>query len=288
MATNRRLLAGPIIAALGMAAFLSLGARAGAQDKPRPVQIEVLKDDWGGAPPADIRAVCLSVAGEMIPFLPGRSFDPIVISRSKGSPIVLFGKTAKGERRVKLNVGGTFWAQFAYQFGHEFGHILCNYREAKNPNLWFEESLCETTALFALRRMAKSWRERPPYRNWKDYAGALEEYADNYIRGVAKVQEGKFPDWFRDNKEILVKFDRPAFSVVAVNVLLPLLEKEPAHWKALNWLNQADPKKEASFAEYLADWHERVPAAHQPFVADIARAFDIRLPKGPKPEPPPK
>lgn len=267
-----------LVVAVALAEFLCCQPNADAQEKRRAIEIKVLEDDWGGAPPSNIRAVCASVAGELAAFVPDRVFDPITISRSKDSPIVIFGKGPKGERRVKLNVSGTSWAQFSYQFGHEFGHILCNYRPAKNPNMWFEESMCETAAIFAIRRMAKSWRERPPYSNWKSYAGALDDYANQYMRVVPKIEDGKFAAWFQKNEDTLRKFDRPSFNVVAVRALLPLLEKNPQHWKALDWLNQWDANRELTFAEYLADWHGRVPAAHKPFVADIARVFDIRLP----------
>lgn len=267
-----------ISASLILGAFLSVATAAVAQEKPKPIIIKVVEDEWGGAPPDNIKAVCASVAEELRKCVPDRNFDPITISRSKESPIVIFGKGEKGERRVKLNVSGTFWSQFAYQFGHEFGHIMCNYRSAKNPNLWFEESMCETAAIFAIRRMSKSWRERPPFPNWKSYASSLEDYGTNYVRGVAKVEEGKFAEWYKNNQEKLQKFDRPSFNVVAVHALLPLFEKKPDHWKALQWLNQWDAEKELTFAEYLADWHGRVPAAHKPFVADIAKTFNIPLP----------
>ncbi|MBI2807922.1 MAG: hypothetical protein HYX68_23305 [Planctomycetes bacterium] len=268
-----------IRASLTLAALLVFQLIAGAQEKPRALEIKVLNDDWGGAPPSNIRAVCLSVANELRKFVPNRDFDPITIGRSKSVPIVIYGKSTKGERRVKLNVTGTTWAQFSYQFGHEFGHILCNYRPAKNPNIWFEESMCETAAIFAIRRMAKSWRERPPYANWKSYSGALMDYANQYTRVVPKVEAGKFAAWYQKNEGLLRKFDRPSFSVVAVHVLLPLLEASPKNWKALDWLNQWDANRELTFPEYLADWHRRVPAAHKPFVADIARAFNIAMPK---------
>lgn len=241
----------------------------------RALDIKVLEDDWGGAPPGNIQAVCLSVAGELSKFLPDRQFDPITVTRSKDVPMVIYGKGWNGERRVKLNVAGTYWGQFSYQFGHEFGHILCNYRSAKNPNIWFEESLCETAAIFAIRRMAKSWRERPPYPRWKSYAGALEDYADAYIRAVPKVDD--FAAWYEKNEVLLREFDRPSFNVVAVRALLPLLEKNPEHWNALRWLNRWDPNRELTFVAYLADWHGRVPEMHKEFVADIAKAFNVQL-----------
>ena len=241
-------------------------------------RITVLEDDWGGAPPSNIRAICLSVAQELSEYFPQRTFAPIVISRSQKSPITLYAKTNDGQRQVKLNVSGQYWAQFSYQFGHEFGHILCNYRSAKNPQLWFEESLCEAASIFALQQMSKSWRERPPYSNWKDYAPALAKYAENYRRDTERLGDKSFAEWYAENQQRFVEFDREAFKVVAVYALLPLLEKNPQHWEALSGLNQWNPQQELTFEKYLADWKSRVPDEHQKFVQEVAEAFGVALP----------
>lgn len=270
----------PCSAALIALAALLCPSPAPAQPKAGVPKITVTKADWGDAPTENIEAICRSVAGELVPFFPKRKFDPIVVGKSKDVPIALFGLSAKGERRVNLNVRGTFWSQFAYQFGHEMGHILCNYREAKNPNLWFEEALCETASVFAIRRMARTWKKRPPYVNWKGYAGALDTYANNYVRTQAKLDLKALPGWLKENEAALRRIDRPKIHSVAAHVLLPRFEKGPEHWEALNWLNQFDPTKELTFAEYLSDWHARVPARHKPFVADIARAFGAEVGKG--------
>ncbi len=249
---------------------------AWAENKAGVPPITVRKADWGDASPEDIEAVCRSVAGELVKYFPRRKLDPIVIDKSRSSgPGVIFGTNSQGERRVNLDVKDRRWAQFAYQFGHEMGHILCNYREAKNPNLWFEEALCETASLFSLRRMAQTWKTRPPYSNWKSYAGALDSYVDNYVRVVAKLDRDGLPQWLAKNEAALRKIDRPKIHAIAAHILLPLLEENPAHWEALDWLNQFDAGKELTFAEYLADWHRRVPATHKPFVANVAKAFGV-------------
>lgn len=247
------------------------------QEKAAVPEITVLEDEWGGAPPSNIRAICLSVAGELSEFFPRRSFEPIVISRSQKNPITLYAKTDDGRRQVKLNVSGQYWAQFSYQFGHEFGHILCNYRSVKNPHLWFEESLCETAAIFAIQQMSKSWQERPPYSNWKDYAPALAKYAEEYQRDTERLGNKTFTEWYAENRNRFAEFDRQAFKVVAVYALLPLLEKNPQHWEALNGLNRWDPEKEITFDQYLADWKSQVSEEHQDFVQEVAEAFGISL-----------
>jgi hypothetical protein len=265
-----------LLAALPIFCFPPLPAQA--QGKADVPAITVSKADWGDASREDIAAVCRSVASELVVYFPRRRLDPIVIGQSRSSgPGVVFGTDARGKRRVSLDVKDRQWAQIAYQFGHEMGHILCNYREAKNPNLWFEEALCETASLFALRCMARTWKTRPPYSNWKSYAGALESYAANHVRVMVKLERKDLPQWLRENEAALRKIDRPKINAVAAHILLPLLEKTPAHWEALDGLNQFDAKHELTFAEYLADWHDRVPAAHKPFVADVAKAFGIPL-----------
>ncbi len=95
-----------------------------AQENVVVPEISVLEDEWGGAPPSNIRAICLSVARELSEFFPQRTFEPIVISRSKNSPITLYAQTDEGQRQVKLNVSGQYWSQFSYQFCLVFGLIL--------------------------------------------------------------------------------------------------------------------------------------------------------------------
>jgi hypothetical protein len=246
---------------------------------PRPFKITVLPGEWGNAPPDNIEAVCRSAAKELYSNFPGRAFEPIVIqSDSKQAPLVVFGITKDGDRKVLLNVKGTYWSQFAYQSAHEFCHIACNYRDANRNNLWFEESLCETASLFVLRKMGESWQTNPPYSNWKSFALNHTRYAEDRIKETEKLSDLTFAQWYQRNLEDLRKtgVNRQKNQVVAV-ALLPLFEKNSKSWQAVSYLNQWDPKKELSFQEYLADWHQRVPAEHKTFVAEVAKTFGISL-----------
>ena len=243
----------------------------------RELKITIQPGPWN-AGPADLRVVCLSAAKELWKHCPDRKLAAMRVKHTKGPPMVLFNRGPEGEYRVLLNVGGQFWAQCAYQFGHEFCHILCNYRGAKNPNLWFEESLCETASLFVMRSMAKTWKTNPPYSNWKSYSLALQDYADKRMNRF-KVAEGKtLADWYRDNKEVLRKTatDRNRNQIVA-EAVLPLLEANPKHWQAVGFLNQGKADPDASFEDYLRDWYKRTPVEHKPFVANVAGLFDIKV-----------
>jgi cyanophycinase len=245
---------------------------------PKAPKITVLPGDWGGEID-NVAAVCQSAAAEFVRVMPDRDPAPITVKyRPKGPPMVVFGKGADGERRVLLDTRDRAWAQLAFQFAHEFCHIQCNYREAKTANLWFEESLCETASLFALKRMGQTWKTNPPYGNWKSYAASLGDYADQRLKSTESRDGLTLAQWFARHEAALRAnaTDRGKNQVVAAAVL-PLLEKEPEHWAALRYLNRWDPTRELTFAEYLRDWHERAPAEHKAFVAEVAGLFEISV-----------
>ena len=264
-------------------AALNAALREGAANRSRSsvtqktLDIKVIDGGWGDASGPDIRAVCLSAAQELWKHFPDQTIAPILIRYSDEGPMVIFGRGSGGERRVLLNVSGTYWAQFAFQFPHEFCHILCNYREANNPNLWFEESICEAASLFAMRRMAETWKTNPPYPNWKSFAVKLSDYAENRIEAT-KLDQMNLAKWYRQHEETLRKngTDRAKNRVVAV-ALLGLIEKSPQDWRAVTHLNQWDKGELLSFEAYLADWYRRVPEQHKPFVADVGNLFAISL-----------
>src|SRR5262249_42262662 len=77
---------------------------AWAEGKAGVPTITVRKADWGDASPEDIKAVCHSVASELVKYFPRRKLDPIVIDKSRSSgPGVIFGTNAEGQRRVNLD-----------------------------------------------------------------------------------------------------------------------------------------------------------------------------------------
>src|SRR6185503_2082204 len=171
-----------------------------AQEAREPLVIRVAARGWGEVATADITRVLQSAGAALAVHFPDRKFPPIEVSRSSTTPITLFQRGSAGELRVRLNVEGSYWAQFSFQFAHEMGHIVCGFEEYANPNLWFEETLCETASLFVLGRMGESWKTQPPYPNWKDYAGALQKYRDDRI-AQAKLPEGRtLAAWFPEQE----------------------------------------------------------------------------------------
>jgi tetrahydromethanopterin S-methyltransferase subunit G len=246
---------------------------------PPPPKIRVVSRDWGGAVPEDVQAVCISAASEIWKHTSQRKLDPITVTHGEKGPMILHGRGADGEIRIILSVKGNHWAQCAYQFAHEFCHALCNSREAKNPNLWFEESLCEAASVFVLRQMAESWQTNPPYPSWKSFSPALADYAVNLRRETPVINEQTLAEWYRRNEKHLRMnaTDRPLNRVVAM-ALVRLLERDPHHWQALAYLNQWNTKEtDLSFEAYLTDWHRRVPEAQRSFVKEIGTLFEYDL-----------
>jgi len=230
---------------------------------------------------SDVEEVLCSAAHELWQFFPGRSLPPILVE-PRGGPIVLYRRGPQEEIRVRLDTGKLYWAQYAFQFAHEFGHILCNYREHDDGNKWFEESLCETASLFALRGMAATWKTDPPYPNWRDYAPALQKYADRRIAEVHLSEDTTLAGWYRLHESELRSDPclRRLNRVVAAE-LLPLFEKRPRRWEAVAYLNLGEKQPSRSFQEYLQGWWQHAPQKHRPFIRRIAKKFGVAWPVKP-------
>jgi len=258
---------------------IALLAWSAAQDAaPPPPVIRVAREGWGDAEVGDIARVLESAGGSIAAFFPETKLPPIAVSRSSSDPITLFKRGPGGEIRVKLNVEGRQWAQFAFQFGHEMGHILCGYADYPNPNLWFEETLCETASLFVLGRMAEAWKTRAPYPNWKDYSAALRKYRDERV-DKEKLPEGTtLADWFRANEAALRKEPtQRALNLKMAAALLPLFEEAPEHWEAVAGLNAIRGDAARPFAQHLRDWSRSSPEKHRAFILKIAGRFGVSL-----------
>lgn len=273
-----------ILASLIVAALTAGSATQAASPEARAVAMPPVRVDATGfdAREADIRAVLDSAGSELWRHFPDHRLEPIVVVRGAAGPITLFERNERREIVVRLDTGGTFWCQYAYQFAHEFCHVLCDAKPGDRSNLWFEETLCETASLYAIRGMARSWRDAPPYPNWRDYRDSLRDYADDTMRRWPHVEEIEtlgLPAFYAKHEARLRAnpVDRDYNGSIAV-VLLRVLEERPEHWEAVRWLNASRTDAERPFAAHLAGWREAVPERHRDFVARIATLFGQTLP----------
>ncbi len=230
----------------------------------------------------DARRVFCSAAEALLRHFPPQDLPPILVE-PRGGPIVLHRRGPNGEHLMCLNTGERYWAQHAFQFAHELTHILCRHEPYEHRNRWLEESICELGSLYALRRMAESWKADPPYPNWRDYAERLDEYAGQRLRAARLPPGVTLAAWYRENAESLAAnaVQRKKNNVVAA-ALLPLFEQQPEHWAAVAYLNDGRPRPPQSLAEHLGQWHARTPAAHRRLVERIAASFEIRLAAPPR------
>jgi hypothetical protein len=258
-------------------AILSLGALQEPKAKDELV-IHVAAEGWGDVGVEEVTKVLESAAHALWTRVPGREQVTLEVSRTDKDPITLFKRGPSGEIRIKLNAEGRRWSRFAFQFGHEVGHVLCGYADYPNPNLWFEETLCEAASLFVLGRMAESWASTPPYPNWKDYSASHREYREERMT-KAKLPEGKgFPEWFREREPSLRKDPRQRDrNLVMAAVLLPLFEEDPSRWEAVAGLNAVRGDADRSFPQYLRDWLRSTPEKEHAFIRKVADRFGVTI-----------
>ncbi len=229
-----------------------------------------------------LQSVLEGAVAEVWQYCPDQSLASINVKHNdKFGPMVLYKRANNGGHTVLLASNKTYWCQFVYQFSHEFCHILCGYRPEKNPNKWFEESLCEMASIFTLRRMAEKWKVDPPYRNWKGYNMAFKEYSDKLVkRATLKSKRANFTAWFERHYLQLRRLSHSRYlnSVIAVNILLPHFEKNPGAFNVLPHLNkEKDGCVDCSFTEYLQIWKDHSPRRYHKFIDTIAEEFGVVL-----------
>ncbi|MBT3890427.1 MAG: hypothetical protein HN617_15530 [Planctomycetaceae bacterium] len=246
--------------------------------KANHLRIVILPGEWGASELVDIRKVCESAAATLMNHLPTEGFAPIMVQHDNSGPITLYKRGQGNEYIVQLDTSDRAWAQLAFQFAHEFCHVICNYRDAKNQQLWFEETLCECASLYALKQMAAQWKTNAPYANWKSYSTSLRDYADERISAHTAGRKDSIAQFYRDNQTELYKSgtNRALNTYLAIK-LLPLFEATPTAWQALRYINLGSAEENVSFQAYLNGWLDRAPKKHHAFIRQIANEFDLKL-----------
>lgn len=255
--------------------------RAAARDD-TSLSIHVLPGDWGDADRQDIELLLHAVARELWIYFPERKLKPISVLPTDRHPLVRYAKGASGEYVIYLSAKGRHWSQYAYQFAHEFAHVLSNYdRNGHRPvqrNQWFDESLCETASLFALRKLSATWLkgEMLPFAHWRSYGTALQAYVGELLAQPHRALPARasFVDWYRGNAGRLDRnpYARERDELVA-GILLPLFEQHPEAWATIAYLNLEESDATGTFQQYLANWRRNTPAHQRPLVERIIELF---------------
>jgi hypothetical protein len=253
------------------------------RSSPTRPAIRVVDGDWGRARPEEIEAVLRSAADVLLRSV--GQLEPLAIAIEPGTehPEVQYEKNSRGEYVIVLSARDRGWAQYAYQFSHELCHVLANFDhrisargEPLSRHQWFEETLCDTAALFALRAMAARWESAPPFSHWQDYAPWLAAYADEILAAEHRrhAQLQRLPAWYVEHRAVLAQnpYARQLNDFCAA-ALLPLFEADPARWNALRYLNLDGAAAEPTFDGYLARWQRSSPDKHRAFIRRLEVAF---------------
>lgn len=270
-----------------LAVFIFIAGPADAADFParengacpKRGAVTILGGDWGGARTTQVQAVLCEVFSEIAPFFPQRAWRPILVRSVDDQPMFLFSKGPRGEYQIALTARGDNGPGLAYEFAHELGHALADGARhgAGSPGAhqWFEEALCEALSLFVLRRMGD--RQDGLLRTSAENAAAFRAYADGLFNESHRRLSGTqtLQRWLVENEPRLQRdpYLRHKNEVVA-NLVLPIFEADPAHWRALAYLHSAGSDTSADFREYLDRWLNSSPEQYRGAISAIIRLFE--------------
>jgi hypothetical protein len=262
-----------------------------AQEKPavvkdQPLDIRVQANAFGKASAADITVALRSAGEELFRYCPHTQLDGIDVYYRADHPQIDLHRTREGRIAIGLSARDTRWAQYSFQFAHEFCHALANFADhsqpavskVPNPNLWLEESLCETASLFVLRAMSRTWATHPPYPEWQVYAPWLNDYVEQRLALPENRLPVSFSAWFCENQTALRRDpEQRARNIIIATHLLPIFEADPVGWEAVTFLNRKPSDPAEALAKRFAEWRANCPGHLRSFVTKIAALFGISL-----------
>lgn len=245
----------------------------------RRADIQVVAGGWGNARTEEIKAVLDSIAAILLEHFPGRRLSPISVRHTDQHPATLYRRGPNDAYRVFLSAQDRRWARYAYEFAHELSHILSNYEhhvfsKMTTFNQWFEEALCETASIYALKRLAVAWEIAPPYPHWAAYAPAFERHAQRLLTEPRRrlPHDMSLAGWLERNEpELRSNPYLRGHNEIVANLLLPLFEENPQIWEAIGYLNPG--AKSSSFREYLRSWHASAPEDYKDIIRYIMALF---------------
>jgi len=247
------------------------------------LSIRVEGGGWGSVHKDQIETVLHSVADELLSRLPAKLAAPIVVTHSDSNPLALYDRGPQGEYLVHLHARDARWHLYAYEFAHELCHIMSNFEENAEAdggrrNQWFEETLCETASLFALKSLAATWEAAPPAPELSEHAPRLRRFIEMLVsEGHRQLPlDTPLAAWLMANENRLRDdpYQREKNEVVAT-LLLPLFERNPENWDALCYLNLDPADARNNLRQYLHNWYHNAPAEHRSFIAGVLALLGV-------------
>jgi hypothetical protein len=252
------------------------------------LDIRVQTRGFDNASVSDIKAVLDSAAYQIWQYCPGIKIRGIDVYFRPDHPQTNLMLTPTGRIGVGLSARATHWAQYSFQFAHEFCHVLANFSNNSLPSMrtpraadfWLEEALCETSSLFVLQALSRTWQTDPPYPIWRNYAPWFYDYVQKRLRAPEhQLPAGmSFSAWFRANEPLLRRNpNQPDQNTIIARQLLPLFEARPSGWEAVAFLNAGTSDPEETLTQHLFEWRSRCSGELRPFVDEVAAVFGLKM-----------
>lgn len=186
-----------------------------------------------------------------------------VDEHSSGQPAIWLHPDASSMAWIIVDIGERDWSKLAYQFGHELGHVLANSWQADAkpapPCQWLEEAMVEAFSLRALGRLAKDWKQNPPFAGDNAFGDAIAEYRENIIKRYTALAESQgltrdAATWFADHRsEIEIPGLNPFAQAMCLTILAKY-EQVPDCIEALGALNRWPGRSGIPAGDYLQRW----------------------------------
>jgi hypothetical protein len=186
-----------------------------------------------------------------------------VDEHKSGFPAVWLHRDGSTMAWIIVNIGQQAWAQLAYQFGHELGHVMANswlpHAAPKPPSQWLEEAIVEAFSLRGLGRLAKSWKQDPPFPGDNAFGNSIASYRADVVKrySVLADQQGLTRDsgrWFAEQRGEIEKEPLGDHAQAISIRILAEYEREPSCVEALGALNRWPGRTGVALEEYLHQW----------------------------------
>lgn len=186
-----------------------------------------------------------------------------VDEHTSGPPAIWLHPDGKSMAWVIVDISDRDWSRLAYQFGHELGHVLANSWQADAkpalPCQWLEEAMVEALSLRGLGRLARSWKDDPPFAGDNAFGDAIAEYRQNIVKRYRALadSQGLTRDpaaWFADHRS---EIEMPGLNPFAQAMSLTLLaeyEQAPESVEALGALNRWPGRTAIPASQYFQRW----------------------------------
>lgn len=171
--------------------------------------ISIVKDKVFGTPDYRIVESLLNMVDENMMSamgLPFFSTKPCVVVHTDSEPMC---SDCGDFHCIQLSTGDNYWCQWVYQFAHEYCHHIINGSLSGEWSdlLWFEETVCELSSLYNLRKMIDFCQSNDNL--FLGYATSVESYLYNLLtknKGTYNLSNNG--GWYSDYAELLKTKDR--------------------------------------------------------------------------------